>query len=34
LMQALMDEVEVMTRPGAGTEVVLTKRLAKSEEMA
>lgn len=32
LMQALMDEVEVLG--GAGTEVVLTKRLARSEEMA
>ncbi|TMV45159.1 anti-sigma B factor RsbW [Paenibacillus mesophilus] len=32
LMQALMDEVEVLS--GAGTEVVLTKRLARSEEMA
>jgi len=31
LMQALMDEVEVMS--GRGTEVVLTKRLSKSEEM-
>lgn len=32
LMQALMDEVEVLS--GVGTEVVLTKRLARSEEMA
>lgn len=32
LMQALMDEVEV--RSEAGTEVILTKRLARSEEMA
>lgn len=31
LMQALMDEVEVMS--GRGTEVILTKRLSKSEEM-
>ncbi|MFE5321050.1 anti-sigma B factor RsbW [Paenibacillus sp. NPDC056579] len=31
LMQALMDEVDVMS--GRGTEVVLTKRLSKSEEM-
>ncbi|WP_281884700.1 anti-sigma B factor RsbW [Paenibacillus sp. YYML68] len=31
LMQALMDEVEVNT--GFGTEVVLTKRLVRSEEM-
>ena len=31
LMQALMDEVEVMS--GGGTEVVLTKWLSKSEEM-
>jgi serine/threonine-protein kinase RsbW len=31
LMQALMDEVEVNT--GLGTEVVLTKRVCKSEEM-
>ncbi|MEF3305196.1 anti-sigma B factor RsbW [Paenibacillus sp. GYB003] len=32
LMQALMDEVDVLS--GIGTEVVLTKRLARSEEMA
>lgn len=32
LMQALMDEVEV--HGGAGTEVVMTKRLGRSEEMA
>lgn len=31
LMQALMDEVEVQS--GSGTEVVLTKRLGRSEEM-
>ncbi|WP_426449768.1 anti-sigma B factor RsbW [Paenibacillus sp. S-38] len=31
LMQALMDDVEVMT--GIGTEVVLTKRVTRSEEM-
>ncbi|MED4600909.1 anti-sigma B factor RsbW [Paenibacillus validus] len=31
LMQALMDDVEVRT--GAGTEVTLTKRLIRSEEM-
>ncbi|MCZ8516231.1 anti-sigma B factor RsbW [Paenibacillus filicis] len=31
LMQALMDEVEVRTQ--AGTEVLLTKRLSRSEEM-
>jgi serine/threonine-protein kinase RsbW len=32
LMQALMDQVEVNS--DAGTEVVLTKRLVKSGEMA
>lgn len=31
LMQALMDEVEVMSE--RGTEVILTKRLSRSEEM-
>lgn len=31
LMQALMDDVEVMT--GTGTEVILTKRVCRSEEM-
>ncbi|MBP1153909.1 MULTISPECIES: anti-sigma B factor RsbW [unclassified Paenibacillus] len=31
LMQALMDEVEVIT--GVGTEVILTKRVSRSEEM-
>ncbi|PYI50670.1 anti-sigma B factor RsbW [Paenibacillus flagellatus] len=34
LMQALMDDVEVHGGDGGGTEVILTKRLARSEEMA
>lgn len=33
LMQALMDDVNVTSESGKGTEVVLTKRLSKSEEM-
>lgn len=32
LMEALMDEVNVMNQRGKGTQVILTKRLAKSEE--
>ncbi|MBD7970696.1 anti-sigma B factor RsbW [Paenibacillus gallinarum] len=32
LMQALMDDVNVTSETGKGTEVVLTKRLNKSEE--
>lgn len=32
LMQALMDDVSVTSESGKGTEVVLTKRLTKSEE--
>ncbi|WIV18694.1 MULTISPECIES: anti-sigma B factor RsbW [Paenibacillus] len=32
LMQALMDDVNVTSESGKGTEVVLTKRLTKSEE--
>ncbi|MCM3786351.1 anti-sigma B factor RsbW [Neobacillus mesonae] len=32
LMQALMDDVNVVTEEGKGTEVVLIKRLTKSEE--
>ncbi|WP_211749963.1 anti-sigma B factor RsbW [Paenibacillus sp. Marseille-Q4541] len=32
LMQALMDDVSVTSESGKGTEVVLTKRLSKSEE--
>ncbi|GAA0847771.1 anti-sigma B factor RsbW [Paenibacillus glucanolyticus] len=32
LMEALMDEVSVTNQAGKGTEVTLTKRLARSEE--
>ncbi|KOP66498.1 serine/threonine protein kinase [Bacillus sp. FJAT-18019] len=32
LMEALMDEVSVTNQTGKGTEVTLTKRLARSEE--
>ncbi|KKO53034.1 anti-sigma B factor RsbW [Paenibacillus sp. DMB20] len=32
LMEALMDEVSVNNQTGKGTEVILTKRLVKSEE--
>ncbi|MBO2945534.1 anti-sigma B factor RsbW [Paenibacillus sp. F411] len=32
LMEALMDEVSIKNQAGKGTEVVLTKRLARSEE--
>ncbi|EFU38328.1 putative anti-sigma regulatory factor, serine/threonine protein kinase [Paenibacillus vortex V453] len=32
LMEALMDEVSVTNQAGKGTEVMLTKRLARSEE--
>lgn len=32
LMEALMDEVQVRTGSGAGTEVVLSKRLLRNEE--
>jgi len=34
LMEALMDEVSVTNQAGKGTEVTLTKRLARSEEPA
>ncbi|MGM1047455.1 serine/threonine-protein kinase RsbW [Paenibacillus uliginis N3/975] len=33
LMEALMDEVSVTNQRGKGTQVILTKRLAKSEEL-
>lgn len=32
LMEALMDEVSVTNQTGKGTQVILTKRLARSEE--
>ncbi|NMO97285.1 anti-sigma B factor RsbW [Paenibacillus lemnae] len=32
LMEALMDEVSIKNQAGKGTEVVLTKRLSRSEE--
>lgn len=32
LMQALMDDVNVINEPGQGTKVVMVRRLAKSEE--
>lgn len=32
LMEALMDEVSVTNQAGKGTQVILTKRLARSEE--
>lgn len=34
LMEALMDEVQVRTGSGSGTEIVLSKRLSRNEEMA
>jgi serine/threonine-protein kinase RsbW len=32
LMQALMDDVQILNETGKGTEVVLVKRLTRSEE--
>ncbi|WP_409340688.1 anti-sigma B factor RsbW [Paenibacillus sp. MBLB4367] len=34
LMEALMDDVQVHADNGSGTEIVLTKRLSRKEEMA
>lgn len=34
LMEALMDDVQVRSFDGSGTEIVLTKRLSRKEEMA
>lgn len=34
LMEALMDDVQVRTGSGSGTEIVLSKRLSRNEEMA
>lgn len=34
LMEALMDDVQVRSYDGSGTEIVLTKRLSRKEEMA
>lgn len=34
LMEALMDEVQVRTGSGSGTEILLSKRLTRNEEMA
>jgi hypothetical protein len=32
-MEALMDDVQVRSYDGSGTEIVLTKRLSRKEEM-